>query len=430
LPFYYGWVVFATCAGISYSSRPLMAVATLSTFVVPMTEEFGWSRGLFSGAVSLGGLCAVAVSPLVGRWVDRYGSSLVIATASVVVGACAIGLSLITQSWAFYALYVPGRMAFASPLELGTSTAVSNWFIRRRSFALALLSVTQGTGLTLLPLVAQSIISGWGWRAAWSSLGMYCLAVGILPALLLMARRPEDMGLAADTATQPGPDKGGVSPVMGRSDAPVAPALTPAVETNFTVHQAINTRAFWILAAFSAAAFMVQAGVSLHQAPHYIQQGLSGSAAALTVSTFAFSQVPGGLFWSAMARRVPVRFLLAFSGFTVGVGALGISASSSLAGGLAASGALGVGVGGLHVLLRLAWADYYGRQYLGSIMGLTLPVQIAGQALGPIVAGFMFDATGDYQRPFIIFAVAVSLAGLMVLTARPPGKAALALPAS
>jgi hypothetical protein len=86
-------------------------------------------------------------------------------------GACAVGLSLISHTWAFYTLYVPGRMVFASPLGLATSTAISNWFIRRRSFARALLGVTQGTGLALMPLVAQQLIAGWGWRSAWALLG-------------------------------------------------------------------------------------------------------------------------------------------------------------------------------------------------------------------------------------------------------------------
>jgi tetrahydromethanopterin S-methyltransferase subunit D len=51
---------------------------------VPMTEQLGWSRGLFSGAVSLGGLCVVAISPMVGRWIDRYGSGAVVPAASAV----------------------------------------------------------------------------------------------------------------------------------------------------------------------------------------------------------------------------------------------------------------------------------------------------------------------------------------------------------
>ena len=72
LPFYYGWVIVANTVSVSLSTRTVMAVAMLSVFVVPMTKELDWSRGLFSGAVSLGGLCAVVTSPFVGRWLDRF----------------------------------------------------------------------------------------------------------------------------------------------------------------------------------------------------------------------------------------------------------------------------------------------------------------------------------------------------------------------
>ncbi len=445
LPFYYGWVIFSIGALASYSSRPLMAVATLSVFAVPMTSQFGWSYGLFSGVVSLGGLCAIGVSPFVGRLIDRYGSGVILAITTAIVGSCAFGLSLIHQAWAFYALYVPGRMAFASPLELGTTTAVNNWFIRRRPLALALLTVSQGTGLAAMPLAAQFLISGWGWRNAWAILGIYTLAIGVIPALLLMARRPEDMGLTADPrrgqprTLQPPPDTApqqqrepgtGAGPVPGeaplnRREQPAtaaAPNLrTSLTETSYTVSQALRTRAFYVMAVFSGAGFMVQAGVSLHQVSHFINQGMDSSLAALTAGAFAFCQVLGGLVWSSLAsRRAPVRFLLALSAFCVAGGALGVQASSTLAWGLPASSILGVGVGGLHLLLRLAWAEYYGREHLGSITGITLPVQVGGQALGPVIAGFLYDFTDSYLIPFRIFAVAVFIAGLLVLTATPP----------
>lgn len=383
-----------------------MAVATLSIFLVPMTSELGISRGLFSSAVSLGGVFAVVVSPVVGWWIDRHGAGVVVAAGGALVGFSAILLSFVTQVWAFLLLYILGRMSFASPLELGTSTAVSNWFIRRRALALGILNGTQGTGLALMPIVAYLIIRGWNWQTAWMALGIYTLAVAVLPALLLIRRRPEDMGLEPD----PGPEDKSAS----------SPAPTQSIERDFSLRQASITRAFWVLALFSAAGYMVQAGVSLHQAAHYLSQGLSGPAAALTVSIFALSQVPGGLGWSAMARRIPVRFLLALTGFTVAAGAVGSAASSTLWAGAVAASALGIGVGGLHVLLRLAWADYYGRRYLGSIRGVTLPVQIGGQALGPIIAGFMYDATESYKVAFVIFASAVSMASLMVLSATPP----------
>ena len=126
LPFYYGWVIAADTVTVSLTARTVMAVATLSVFVVPMTVELGWSRGLFSGAVSLGGLGAVAISPLVGRWIDRYGTGVLIAGSSLLTGILAIGLALISTPWGFYSLYIPGRMIFGGPLELGLPTAISN----------------------------------------------------------------------------------------------------------------------------------------------------------------------------------------------------------------------------------------------------------------------------------------------------------------
>ena len=422
LPCYYGWVVFALAASTSYAARPLMSVAVLSVFVVPMTETFGWSRGLFAGAVSLGGLCAVAISPVVGRLVDKYGSGVMISVASAVTGACAIGLSLISQPWAFYALYVPGRMAFASPLELATSTAISNWFIRRRAFALALLGVTQGTGLAAMPLLAQLLITGWGWRHAWTSMGLYTLAVGVVPALLLMARRPEDMHLEPD----PGPTSHSTATAATAQSAPAQEwEVRVRDERHFTLYQALHTRAFWVLAVFSAAGFMAQAGVSLHQVSHYISQGLPGPLAAITASVFAFAQVPSGLMWSTLARRFPVRCLLALSGLAVAFGAASTAISSTLATGIVSASILGGGVGGLHLLLRLAWADYYGRQHLGTIRGLTLPMQIGGQAVGPVTAGMVFDATGGYSLAFLVFAGVVALGSLLVLTAVPPSMASV-----
>ena len=423
-PFYYGWVVFASAALTSYHCRPLMAATTLSVFVVPMTEQLGWSRGLFSGALSLGGLAAVAVSPFVGRLIDKYGAGWVVASASGAMGLCAIGLSLITQAWMFYALYIPGRMLFASPLELGTATAVSNWFQRRRPLAFAILGATQGSGLAAMPLVAQLIISGWDWQMAWLSLGIFTIAIGVIPSLL-MARRPEDIGLELDpepAQTQLAAQLNDVGKPRDNPRAATEGSQHRFTELNFTVQEAVHTRAFWILAAFSAFAFAAQGGVAVHQVPHYINEGLRAPIAAIMASTFAISQVAGGFIWSGSARKLPLRFLLAMTGLCVGLGAIGTGASGTLGWGIAAAATFGVGMGGMHLLLRLAWADYYGREHLGAIRGLTLPIQISGQAIGPIVSGFMFDSSGSYNLPFFMFGAGVVIAAVGVLAATPPQK--------
>ena len=416
LPVYYGWVVFAMANLPSFGARPVASVAVLSVFVIPMTEEFGWSRGFFSGAVSLGAVFGLVMSPFAGRLIDRYGSGVILAGCSAIVGSCALLLALVSQAWSFYAIYVPGRAVFSSPLELGTTTAISNWFTRRRPMALAWFGATQGVGLGLLPLAAAMLIDGAGWRTAWVSIGVFTVATGVLPPLLLMARRPEDMGLE--------PDPGGHdSPPPPSANVPAQSSRPPAWrDTDYTVREALRTPAFWILALFSMVGFMAQAGVSLHQTAHYVDAGVSHGQAALVATSFALGQIPGGMVWSVVGRRLPVRVMLAVSATWVTGGVFGIGFSEQLGWGISFGFLFGAGVGGLHTLLRLAWADYYGRLYLGAIRGLTLPAQIGGQAIGPVVSGFMFDASGGYRAPFVIFGTAVGLAALLVLAAVPPPR--------
>ena len=244
LPFYYGWVIVANGVAVSLSTRTVMAVATLSVFVVPMTQSLGWSVGMFSGAVSLGGLVAVFISPIVGRWLDKYGAGVILGAGSVATGALAIGLAFVAHPLAFYALYVPGRMIFSGPMEIGLPTAVSNWFIRRRPLGLAVDAVGKGAGLAIIPWAMQLVITGFDWRTAWVTLGILTFALGVVPSLLLVARRPEDMGLEPDPA-----------PLAIKTQPPLTPQVAKGfrqlrmaiAETNFTVRQALRTRAFWIL---------------------------------------------------------------------------------------------------------------------------------------------------------------------------------------
>ena len=413
-PVYYGWVVFAIASSTSYAARPVMSAATLSVFVVPMTTYFGWSRGLFAGAFSLGGLCAVVVMPLAGRLIDRYGSGAVIAAGSAVAGCSAMALALVGQVWAFYLVYVPGRVVFSSVLELGPSTVVSNWFIQHRPVSLALLSISQGIGLAVMPLAAQWMIGGWSWQTAWVCLGAYTLAIGVVPPLLFMARRPEDLGLQVD------PVRHDAGSSRGSPSRTPSPAAADSIEASYTVRQALRTRAFWALAIYAGASFMAQAGVSLHLASHYINQGLPGSSAALTVSAFAIAQIVTSYLWSKLTSWLPARILLAMAGFSLGIGSLAVASTASLEAGLIASWFVGTGVSGATLLLRLTCANYYGRQNLGSITGLILSVQTAGQAMGPVVAGFIFDFTQSYLASFTFFAVTATLSGFLVLSATPP----------
>ena len=451
VPFYYGWVILALSGVASCSSRPLMAVAVLTVFVVPMETELGWSRTAVSVAVSLGGVCAVALSPVVGPLIDRYGAGIVVGVSTGIAGLCALGLGSVSQIGLFYLVYVPGRAVFASPLELGTATAVSNWFIRRRPFALAVNHISQGSGLALMPLVAQAIIGAWSWQTAWYALGVWTLVIGVLPAIMLMARRPEDLELEADSGARRGASPAGAAGIAGASPPASAsrpgpagasttddsgettPARPPASaprprsaadEVNFTLRQAMAVRSFWLMMLFAFAGFIVQAGVSLHQVPHFEDQGIPDSVAVWTASTFAISQVPASILWSLIAQRMAARFVMPAAGMVVAGGAAVTAYAGDIAAGVAGAFILGFGVGGLHIISRLTWADYFGRLHLGAIRSWGLAAQVAGQALGPTAAGLAVDWTDTYQGVFIAFGVNLAVVSLLMLSATRPGSPA------
>jgi MFS transporter, OFA family, oxalate/formate antiporter len=191
VPFYYGWIVLAClcCAGFA---RQGSAVATLSIFIEPLTREFGWSRTAVSGAVSLGGLLAALISPLIGPLLDRRGSRLVLCLAVLTNGVALLLLALTPSLLIFYVLFCVARMNWAGPFDLGIYGALNNWFLARRTVAASVATLAQMLGLVAMPLIAQIAILHDGWRAGWLALGAVTLVVGFVPVWLFLVRRPED----------------------------------------------------------------------------------------------------------------------------------------------------------------------------------------------------------------------------------------------
>ncbi len=404
LPFFYGWVILgcACCAGLS---RQGGAVATLSVFVSPMTTEFGWSRTAISGAVSLGGLLAAVAAPSLGRLLDREGARLVLCVAVLTTGLANLALSRTASLWMFYVLFCVARMNFAGPFDLGIYGAVNSWFITRRSLANAIASVGQMTGLVVLPLIGSLAMLTGGWRAGWLAIGTTVLVVGFIPAFLLMVRSPEDAGLVPD----------GVRRVGSGS---TARATRP--EPVFTRAQAVRTKSFWLLTLFTLLAYPVQAGVSLHQAPFLIERGLSPPVAASVVSFFSLMSGLGSFGFGVLPRRVTARWKLVLTGLLLCVGASLYQPVHGAASGYFAAIFFGLGVGGLLVMLPIAWADYFGRGNYGAIRGVALTGQVLAQAAGPLLSGVLRDATGGYETSLACFAVLSGLSILAALLAIPP----------
>ncbi|HYX62651.1 MAG TPA: MFS transporter [Burkholderiales bacterium] len=404
VPFYYGWIVLAALCCVGFA-RQGSAVATLSIFVEPLTREFGWSRTALSGAVSLGGVLAALVAPAIGPLLDRRGSRLVLCAAVLVNGVVLTLLSLTPSLLVFYVLFCIARMNWAGAFDLGIYGAVNNWFVARRAQAASFAVLAQMAGLVVMPLVGQYAIEHGGWRGGWVTLGMLTLVVGFLPAWLFVARRPEDLGLAPDGA---------------RQGTNTAVASAPLVEPRFSRAQAMRTPAFWLLMAYTVLIYPAQAGVSLHQASHLVERGIDGGTAATIVAMFSFMSGMGTLVSGFLARRMPLRFVLALVAGMLAVGAALMSRIATSADGFAAAGIFGLGIGGVLTLLPVAWADYFGRANFGAIRGVALSAQVLAQAAGPLIAGVLRDLTGDYRVALYCFAGLALLSAAVALAARRP----------
>jgi MFS transporter, OFA family, oxalate/formate antiporter len=348
---------------------------------------------------------------MIGPVLDRRGARLILCLAVLSTGLATMALSLIQSLLVFYLLFVFARMVWAGPFDLGLYGALNNWFVARRARATSIATLAQMSGLVVLPIIAQLAMRDGGWRHGWIAIGTTVLAVGFLPVWLFVVRRPEDVGLQPDRIAS------GVA----------APA---AVEPRFSRAAAMRTGAFWLLSLYTVLVFPVQAGVSLHQAPHLIERGFSPILAATVISFFSAMSAAASFGIGFLPRRWPLRYVMSLAAVLLASGTLGLIGVHSVESAYLFAGMFGLGIGGVMTLLPMAWADYFGRESYGAIRGVALSLQVLAQAAGPLASGMLRDANGNYTGSLILFGVLAALAAGVAVVARRPEARYLPQPAA
>ena len=409
--FFYGWVIVGVAFAVAFSEAPARSTI-LSLIVVPVTQEFGWSRTALAGAVALGGLAGAIVSPVAGPIIDRRGAKGVVVIAASITGGAVLGLSFIGVLWQFYVLIILTRAFSSSAASLGTHVMVANWFIRRRGRAMAISRLGTWVALPLFLLVAQAIISSHGWRVAWLAMGAVTLIVATIPSLLFIRRRPEDMGLTPDGL-----------PVVTPSETPGADAgRTVAQDVSWTLGEAVRTPTLWILVFTASLGTIVSQAVNLHAIASFIDRGLAPSTAATAATVLVVTSGISGVLWGFVADRMHPRYAEAVAFLFLVAGMLAILRADSALLAYAYGLFYGIGFGGVGLLEELLFANYFGRQSLGTIRGFTRPFQMVAGAGGPVFASLAYDLRGNYDIAFTGFLIAFVIAALLILLATPPQR--------
>jgi MFS family permease len=412
-PLYYGWVIVAVVALANFS-RSAETFPVLGVFLKPMTEEFGWSRSAFSGAMTigtlLGGFVAVGVGPLI----DRFGPRWTVAIGLFVVGGTLVLLSAITSLWQFYVLEIIGRMVTMGIVGLAVQVIIPKWFIAKRGRAVALSGLGGRVGNTITPLYVQALVSMGNWRMATIVAGAVIWITSVVPSILFLRRRPEDMGLHPD----------GVNPDVDSNNNPESSKSTTnndrKNEVSLSLKKVSKLASFYLLITAFAVSSFVATGLNLHMMPYFTDKGLDASMAALVVAVWSASGAVGSLLFGFAAERYSIRLVMSSSFMLTASGFLLLLFVHSTPLGIIWGAYQGMVNGGNFTLQMVIFADYYGRDSLGSIRGAIQPVQLGANAMGPLAAAIAYDLTGSYFAIFALFILLSVFSSLCIFLAKPP----------
>ncbi len=412
LPFFFGWVIIAVAfvtVAVGVTAR-----TAFSLMFPPIVDEFGWERGLAAGAFSFGFLVSAVVSPIVGRLMDARGPRFVIEMGVLLTGAGLLSATLITTPWQLYATLglLVGTGANCMTYSVH-SQFLPNWFVRRRALAIGIAFSGVGVGSMLILPWLQSVILHAGWRSACFTLGIVTLVV-LLPINLIIAKRPQDLGLLPD-----GESHGAAGPAAQRKSN-VVDAEWAAVQ--WTVRRAARTARFWWLVVGYFCGGYIWYAVQVHQTKYLVEIGFSPMEAAWSLGLVAMVAIPGQIALGALSDRYgrEIVWSLSSAGFAVCYVALlllAVQPTQPLLYLMVLSQGL-LGYAFTAMMGPIVLEIFEGPQF-ATIFSLTMTSLIGGGAVGPFVTGLLHDWTGNYDAAFTIGAVLSVVCAVAVWLAAP-----------
>ncbi len=387
---YFGWrVALAACLGVMGGFGSLF-VYTFTVFVKPLGAQFGWNREAVSLGFAIAAMTVGMSSPLIGRLIDRFGPRHIILPCMTVFGCGIASFALLRPGiWQFYLTCFVIGVVGNGAAHLAYARSISTWFNRRLGVALAIVMVGAGLGAMILPVIAQAVVTRSGWRAAYLTLGIAALLLG-LPLSWLYIR---DRGTTKTQATQE----------------------TQAPHSGLTWQQGIRTLAFWIIVAVLFVSSISMNGAITHLSALLTDRGITPGNAALCASLLGGTSILGRIVTGWLLDRFfggRVAFVI---NLATAAGILLLASASSFVGGAAAAALIGIGAGGEAAITPYLLTRYFGLRAFSTLYGLTWTFYAAAGATGPVILGRAFDATGSYTSLLTILSLALAVAAALML---------------
>jgi predicted MFS family arabinose efflux permease len=391
---YEGWPVVAASGAAVFCTT--LVFFTFAVLLKPLTEELGWSRGAVSTAFACLTLGAALSAPVVGQLFDRFGPARISGPCLAIVGVAFASLSLLTPRLPhLYAVYLVIGLATTGTSAVVYSRAISSWFDRRRGTAIAVVMASAALGSIVHPPLATVLTRRIGWRGACLVLGGLIVVAGVPLVARFVRERPATRG-------------------RSRTDTPGA-----------TLREALASKAFWILITVVFGSTLTLNSTIVHLAALLTDRGIPSSRAAIAVSAMGAASLAGRLLTGWLLDRFAatrVSFALLAS---AALGTFLLGGADSFAAGVLAAAFIGFGTGGELDVVPLLLSRYFGLRSLATLYGLNWTAWGVAGAVGPILMGRAFDASGSYDSIVVGFAAVTLAAATLVLALpvdqKPPG---------
>jgi len=399
---HYAWIVaFLTFLTMLAAAGARSAPGVL---MVPLEEEFGWSRATISSAVSVNLVLYGLAGPFAAALLEWLGvrRTMVLSLALTAIGVALT--TLMSKPWQLVLLWgvVVGSGTGMTALVLG-ATVASRWFDKSRGLVMGMLSASTATGqLVFLPLLAW-LVATHGWRAA----AFYIVAAGLVVVPLvgfLMRDRPADIGLLPYGATQAPP--------------PPAPRRNPVATALVTLWEAMGHRDFWLLAGgFFVCGLTTNGLIGTHLVPACFDHGIPEVKAAGLLAMMGIFDFIGTTGSGWLSDRVDNRVLLFWYYALRGLSLIFLPFSFDLS---------FYGLSLFAVFYGLDWiatvpptvrltADCFGPQKAGIVFGWIFAAHQLGAAVAASAAGIIRTELGDYLLAFVVAGAIGIVAGVMSL---------------
>ena len=395
--FSYGYII--VIAGLLISIVMWGTRQSFGVFFGPLLDEFGWQRGPTSAAFSVTWIGTGILSIFVGRLNDLIGPRVIMTVAGCFVGLGCLLISTLDNIWQLFLYYGVINIGMSAALIPIMST-ITRWFVKKRALMSGI--VLAGTGVALMVVVpfSNQLIASYGWRSSYTVVGAATFVIIVISSQFLR-RDPAQMGQlpygydATNTAYAGGPISG------------------------LTVTEAVRTGQLYLLAAVYFCTYFLFYVIIAHAVLYATGNNVPPTQAVTIISVIGVAGIAGRVLMGMFADRFGHKRTMVLGGVLVMVAFALLLISPSIWMMYAYAALFGFGHGGLATMESPMTAHIFGMRSHGAILGMVFTGDTLGGALGPILAGFIFDQMQSYTLVFQMCALISVINLIVILSLRP-----------